>query len=191
MLFPHVPPFFQITCGKYPHVKLLPAEKNGASRLSYGGNSLSFGEIKHDDMKRTTTGRLPSIILIIILLSLATGVKAQRVTDSGYRTVATIKSDGTIQDSSYKTIGYIKSDGKIQDASYRTIGYLKDNGTVQDDTYRTVGYIKDDGKVQDSSYRTIGYVKKDGTVQDASYKTIGYAKDIPMRWAAFYFFFRK
>ena len=54
-----------------------------------------------------------------------------------------------------------------------------------------MGYIKDDGKVQDSSYRTIGYVKKDGTVQDASYKTIGYAKDIPMRWAAFYFFFRK
>ena len=49
-------------------------------------------------MKRTTTGRLPSIILIIILLSLATGVKAQRVTDSGYRTVATIKSDGTIQE---------------------------------------------------------------------------------------------
>jgi len=34
-------------------------------------------------------------------------------------------------------------------------------------------------------------VKSDGTVQDGSYRTIGYARDIPRRWAAFYFFFSK
>ena len=61
---------------------------------------------------------------------------------------------------------------------------------MQDASYRTVGHIKDDGTVQDSGYRTIGHIKPDGTVQDAAYRTIGHAKDIPLKWAAFYFFFR-
>ncbi|MBQ6198258.1 MAG: hypothetical protein IJK44_03365 [Bacteroidales bacterium] len=61
--------------------------------------------------------------------------------------------------------------------------------TVKDSGYRTVAYIKSDGTMQDSSYRTIGYIKSDGRVQDASYRTIGYAKGIPLKWAAFYFFF--
>lgn len=60
---------------------------------------------------------------------------------------------------------------------------------ISDGGNRTVGYIKSDGTVQDSGYRTIGHVKKDGTVQDASFRTIGHAKDVPMAWAALYFFF--
>lgn len=62
---------------------------------------------------------------------------------------------------------------------------------ITDSGYRTVAYIKSDGTIQDGSYRTVGYVKSDGTIQDASYRTIGYARDIPRRWAAFYFFFSK
>ena len=77
----------------------------------------------------------------------------------------------------------------ITNGSYQTVGHLRSDGTVQDASYRTVGHIKSDGTIQDSSYRTIGHVKSDGTVQDASYRTIGHAKDIPMQWAAFYFFF--
>lgn len=61
---------------------------------------------------------------------------------------------------------------------------------ISDSGYRTVGFIKSDGTVQDSGYSTIGHIKPDGTVQDASYRTIGHAKDIPMSWAALYFFFR-
>lgn len=61
---------------------------------------------------------------------------------------------------------------------------------ITDAGYRTVGYIKTDGTIQSSSYKTIGHIKKDGTVQDASYRTIGHAGDIPMRWAALFFFFR-
>ena len=79
---------------------------------------------------------------------------------------------------------------KISDSGYRIVGYIKSDGTVQDAGYRTVGHIKSDGTVQDSSYRTIGHVKKDGTVQDASYRTIGHARDVPMTWAALYFFFK-
>lgn len=45
-------------------------------------------------------------------------------------------------------------------------------------------------RITDAGYRTVGYIKTDGTVQDASYRTIGHAGDIPMRWAALFFFFR-
>ena len=78
---------------------------------------------------------------------------------------------------------------RVTDGSYRTVAHIKSDGTIQDASYRTVGHIKKDGTIQDSSYRTVGHVKSDGTVQDASYRTIGHAKDIPMQWAAFYFFF--
>jgi len=43
--------------------------------------------------------------------------------------------------------------------------------------------------VQDASYRIIGHIRKDGLVQDASYRTIGHADGIPMKWAAWFFFF--
>ena len=78
---------------------------------------------------------------------------------------------------------------RITNSSYQTVANIKADGTIQDASYRTVGHIKSDGTVQDGSYRTIGHVKKDGTVQDSSYRTIGHARDIPLRWAAFYFFF--
>lgn len=63
--------------------------------------------------------------------------------------------------------------------------------TVKNASYQTVAYIKSDGTIQDGSYRTIGYIKSDGTVQDSSYRTIGHADGVPMKWAAFYFFFLK
>ncbi len=62
---------------------------------------------------------------------------------------------------------------------------------VTNGNYQTVAYIKSDGTIQDGSYRTIGHVKADGTVQDGNYRTIGHADGIPMKWAAFYFFFSK
>ena len=46
-------------------------------------------------------------------------------------------------------------------------------------------------RVTDSGYRTVAYIKADGTIQDESYRTIGHADGIPMKWAAFYFFFFK
>ena len=79
----------------------------------------------------------------------------------------------------------------VKNSSYQTVAYIKSDGTMQDGSYRTIGHIKSDGTVQDSSYRTLGYVKSDGTVQDSSYRTLGYAGGIPVKWVAFYFFFRK
>ncbi len=130
------------------------------------------------------------ISALVLFLAGSTSSYAQRVQDGSYRTIAYIKSDGTVQDGSYRTVAYIKSDGTVQDASYRTVGYIKSDGTVQTGSYRTIGYIKGDGTVQDGSYRTIGYVKGNGTVQDGSYRTIGYTDGVPYRWAAWFFFFR-
>lgn len=80
---------------------------------------------------------------------------------------------------------------RVTNGSYQTVAYIKSDGTVQDGSYRTIGHIKSDGTVQDGSYRTIGHIKSDGTVQDGNYRTIGHADGIPMKWAAFYFFFSK
>ena len=60
---------------------------------------------------------------------------------------------------------------------------------VTNSSYQTVAHIKSDGTIQDASYRTIGHIKSDGTIQDSNYRTIGHAGDIPIQWAAFYFFF--
>ena len=62
---------------------------------------------------------------------------------------------------------------------------------ITNGSYQTVAHIKSDGTIQDSSYRTIGHIKSDGTVQDSNYRTIGHASGIPMKWAAFFFFFSK
>ena len=43
--------------------------------------------------------------------------------------------------------------------------------------------------ITDGSYRTIGFIKSDGTIQNANYRTIGHANGVPMKWAAFFFFF--
>lgn len=64
-------------------------------------------------------------ILLCTLLSCGF-CSAQKISDSRYRTVGFIKSDGAVQDSGYKTIGHVKKDGTVQDASYKTIGHAKD-----------------------------------------------------------------
>lgn len=51
------------------------------------------------------------------------------------------------------------------------------------------GAVASAQRITDSSYRTVAHIKSDGTVQDASYRTIGHADGIPMKWAAWLFFF--
>ena len=46
------------------------------------------------------------------------------------------------------------------------------------------------GRIKDTGFRTLGYVRKDGRVQDSSFRGIGYAENIPMKRAAWFFFFK-
>ena len=62
-------------------------------------------------------------VFVLCFFALSTGAYAQRITDSGFGTIAFIKSDGTIQDSGFKVIGYFKDNGTIQDSSFRVIGH--------------------------------------------------------------------
>ena len=52
--------------------------------------------------------RILMFVLSIGLLAFATEAWGQRITDSGFKTIAHIKSDGTVQDSSYRTIGHAR-----------------------------------------------------------------------------------
>ena len=87
--------------------------------------------------------KLLTALLVLCPLFFGTGAQAQRITDSSYRTIGHIKSDGTVQDGSYRIIGHIKRDGTVQDSSYRIIGHIKDDGTVQDSSYRIIGHADD------------------------------------------------
>ena len=51
-------------------------------------------------------------------------------------------------------------------------------------------YISQRPAEQDASFKVSGYFKKDGTIQDSSFRTIGHADGIPMKWAAYFFFFQ-
>ena len=44
-----------------------------------------------------------SLVMFLAISMVSMDVMAQRLTDSGYRTVGYIKQDGTIQDASYRT----------------------------------------------------------------------------------------
>lgn len=46
-------------------------------------------------------------------------------------------------------------------------------------------------RITNGSYQTVAHIKSDGTIQDSNYRTIGHADGIPMKWAAFFFFFSK
>lgn len=49
-----------------------------------------------------------------------------------------------------------------------------------------VGYAQ---TIRNSSNSYLGKVYQDGTVRNSSNSVIGYAKDVPVRYAALYFFF--
>ena len=61
--------------------------------------------------------------------------------------------------------------------------------TIRNSSNSMIARIESDGTVRNSSNSYVGRVDSDGTVRNSSNSTIGYAKDVPMRYAALYFFF--
>ena len=114
--------------------------------------------------------------IVAFSLLLAVGVAqagyAQTIRNNSNSMIAKIESDGTVRNSSNSYIGRIYSDGDIRDGSNRLLGKLCSNGDVRD-----------------SSNSYMGKIESDGTVRNSSNSVIGYAKDVPVRYAALYFFF--
>ena len=59
-----------------------------------------------------------TILFSFCLLLLSIGAYAQRISDSGYRTIGYIQSDGTIQDASYRIVGHADGIPLYQAAYY-------------------------------------------------------------------------
>jgi hypothetical protein len=54
----------------------------------------------------------------------------------------------------------------------------------------TIGKVEADGYVKDRSNMILGRIKSDGYVLDRNNMTIGKAKDVPIAYAAVFFFFK-
>ena len=53
----------------------------------------------------------------------------------------------------------------------------------------TLGKVESDGTVRDRNNMLLGKVKSDGDVVDCNNMTTGHAKDVPVAYAAVFFFF--
>ena len=60
---------------------------------------------------------------------------------------------------------------------------------MRDNNNSFIGKIESDGTVRNRNNSYMGRIYQDGTVRDSSNSTIGYAKDVPVQYAAIYFFF--
>lgn len=61
--------------------------------------------------------------------------------------------------------------------------------TIRNNSNSMIAKIESDGTVRNRSNSYVGKIDKDGTVRNSSNSVIGYAKDVPMQYAAIYFFF--
>ena len=66
------------------------------------------------------------------------------------------------------------------------VGYAQ---TIRNSSNSMIAKIESDGTVRNSSNSYVGKIDKDGTVRNSSNSVIGNAKDVPMQYAAIYFFF--
>lgn len=113
---------------------------------------------------------------------------AQLLQGAELNTVGQIKADGTVLDEAGKLAGKIKKDGMVTNAASVITGYIKADGSIENEAHVVVGFVKEDGEIQGPDKKTIGYIKE-GVVTNEKNETIGYAKNIPVKWAAVYFFF--
>jgi len=114
--------------------------------------------------------------------------RAQILQGAELNTVGQIKGDGTVLDEAGKLAGKIKKDGMVTNASSVITGYIKPDGSIENEAHAVVGFVKEDGEILGPDKKTIGYIKE-GVVTNEKNETIGYAKNIPVKWAAVYFFF--
>ena len=129
-----------------------------------------------------------ALVLILIAVGNQAG-QAQTIRDNGNSMLVKIDSDGTVRNRSNSMVARICSNGEIRDTSNRLLGKVSDDGTVRDSNNSYLGKIESDGTVRDRNNSCMGRVYQDGTVRNNNNSTIGYAKDVPVRYAAIYFFF--
>ena len=62
--------------------------------------------------------------------------------------------------------------------------------TIRNSNNSTLATISASGEVRNSNGSLVARINSNGDVRDANNSVIGYAKDVPVRYAALYFFFK-
>ena len=128
-------------------------------------------------------------LLLFMVVSGAQMGQSQTIRDKNNSMIARIESDGTVRNSSNSYVARIGSNGDIRDSNNRLLGTVSSDGTLRDNNNSFIGKIENDGTVRNRNNSYMGRVYQDGTVRDRNNSTIGYAKDVPVQYAAIYFFF--
>jgi hypothetical protein len=131
---------------------------------------------------------MKNLLSLFLFAMVITPFSAQILQGADMSQIGMIKPDGTVYDESNKVAGKIKKDGMVTNKSSIIIGYIKEDGSIENESHKLVGFVKADGTIEDAEKKVTGFIK-DGVVTDKNNETIGYAKNIPVKWAAAYFFF--
>lgn len=135
------------------------------------------------------TQELRKVIFVIVMIGASLHCGAQSLLDKSNMTIGKIGSDGYVYNRSNMIIGRFKSDGYIVDKSNMMVGRIREDGSILDRSNMTIGKVDSDGTVKDRNNMTLGRIKSDGYVVDRNNITIGRAKDVPVPYAAVFFFF--
>lgn len=146
------------------------------------------GENQKYKLKMMKKGKLIMALLMAAMFCTTT-LSAQDIRDRNNSTMGRIESNGTIRDRNNSTMGSFSSDGTIRDRNNSTVGRIDSNGTLRDRNNSTIGRVDSDGTVRDRNNSTMGRISSDGTVRDRNNSTIGYARNVPVKYAAVWFFF--
>ena len=126
---------------------------------------------------------------LLMFFFVITSCQGQTIRDNSNMLVGKIETNGIVRDRNNMMIGKFESDGDVRNKNNMLVGKIEKNGTIRDRNNMTIGKVESDGIVRDRNNMMVGKVKSDGAVIDSNNMTIGYAKDVPVVYAAVFFFF--
>jgi hypothetical protein len=130
-------------------------------------------------------------LIVIALLGLTFGIKAQSISAGAGSSTVKINADGKLTVAGVLK-GKILADGTIQNASNVTIGYIQGNGTIENASHTAVGYFMSNYDVHNAAHTVIGHLRTTLQVKNAAQVVLGtYDEHISTMWTAVaYFFFQ-
>ena len=139
-------------------------------------------------LKRSTV--MKKVIVIFSMLLGVLGIcNAQTINAPNNVILLKVDHDGTVRKPNDAVIARISSDGDLRDQHNRLLLKMCSNGDIRMPNNVCIGKVESDGTVRKSNNVKLGKVESDGTVRDKDNRKLGTAKDVPVMFAAVYFFF--
>ena len=128
-------------------------------------------------------------MLLVLVVSMAAGAKAQVLRDADFSAIGRISPNGMVRDAAAHSLGSFEPDGTVKDKAGNVVGRIN-RLEIFDAQGERVGYINTDGTVRTGESNVLGNINiSDGKVTDAEHRVLGYARGIRVDWIACYFFF--